>query len=305
MKRANLCSLLQILAGISLFTMINIFLAGCSAASDSSNVNYYQAPTEYNIDDLNQYGQWIEIFHFGRVWQPSVVQNWQPFHNGHWIYSNDNWTWVSYEPFGWIVYHYGYWYDDQTWGWVWIPENKGWSPATVQWRQYDDYVSWAPLSPPGVSINEPWEEKEAHYWHTVNTHSFLKDNVGTLQAAPRQLGNNINKEGVIAQPPQPQNTLTQPRIRDNNGERTINRQSPNLHELETSTGQKINNIPTTKEPIKTPSSSLHRITLPDSERKRVENHQQDIKKNVLVPKQVQKAPDKKSESKEEKKVKDN
>ena len=31
-------------------------------------------------------------------------------------------------------------------GWLWVP-GRVWSPAWVNWRQDDDYVSWAPLPP--------------------------------------------------------------------------------------------------------------------------------------------------------------
>ena len=31
------------------------------------------------------------------------------------------WVWVAYEPWGWWPYHYGWWVDDITFGWVWCP----------------------------------------------------------------------------------------------------------------------------------------------------------------------------------------
>jgi len=191
----------------AIVTAANLFFTGCypiQIQSDTSG-SYYDSPRDYNIDELNQYGQWINIDHYGQVWKPSVVEGWEPYYNGHWIYSNDSWTWVSYEPFGWVVYHYGNWYNDPDNGWVWIPGNNGWSPAVVQWYEYDNYVSWAPLPPNGVTFREPWNDRDSRYWHTVNDDVFLKDNVGHFQEVHPVQRRNNGERPSNAPPSSPKN----------------------------------------------------------------------------------------------------
>jgi hypothetical protein len=77
--------------------------------------------------------------------------------------------WSSSEPYGWAVYHYGNWAYTPRYGWVWIP-GYDWSPARVQWNYYGDYVSWAPLAPAGVRIEEPWVA--SRYWNVVRVRDF-------------------------------------------------------------------------------------------------------------------------------------
>jgi hypothetical protein len=51
--------------------------------------------------------------------------------------------WASYEPWGWVPYHYGRWAFDPFYGWVWLP-GTGYSPAWVYWMYSPEYVGWAP-----------------------------------------------------------------------------------------------------------------------------------------------------------------
>lgn len=99
--------------------------------------------------DLEDYGEWTIVAGYGTVWRPYADPEWRPFTYGHWSYSGDGWLWVSDEPFGWIVCHYGNWYLDDEQGWVWIP-GYDWSPARVEWHVTDDEIGWAPLFPPAL-----------------------------------------------------------------------------------------------------------------------------------------------------------
>jgi len=99
--------------------------------------------------DLAPYGEWISTPQYGFVWSPYGMDvDWRPYTRGHWIYTDFGWTWVSDEPWGWAVFHYGRWLDSDLYGWVWVP-GEAWGPAWVAWREGDDCVGWAPL-PPGV-----------------------------------------------------------------------------------------------------------------------------------------------------------
>ncbi len=100
-------------------------------------------------DDLAPYGHWFTYGSYGWVWTPyDVPFGWRPYTDGHWIYTDYGWTWVSDWPWGWAPFHYGRWVFDPDYGWVWVPGHV-WAPAWVAWRWGDGWVGWAPL-PPGV-----------------------------------------------------------------------------------------------------------------------------------------------------------
>ncbi len=96
---------------------------------------------------LSPYGEWIQINNGENVWRPfNTGYDWAPYHYGHWVWTNDGWFWDSDEPYGNIVYHYGRWYNDDSYGWIWIPDYQ-WAPAWVEWRYDNNYIGWAPLPP--------------------------------------------------------------------------------------------------------------------------------------------------------------
>ena len=102
-------------------------------------------------DNLAQYGNWIQRPSHGWVWTPrDVAASWRPYQAGHWVWSDQGWTWLTDEPYGWATYHYGRWYQDPEIGWAWVPGND-WAPAWVSWQEGKDYVGWAPL-PPGANV---------------------------------------------------------------------------------------------------------------------------------------------------------
>jgi hypothetical protein len=97
---------------------------------------------------LEPYGDWIQTDEYGYVYHPREAENvrWRPYTQGHWVYTDAGWTWISDEPFGWATYHYGRWTRIRGAGWVWVPGNE-WAPAWVSWRKGGQYVGWAPLPP--------------------------------------------------------------------------------------------------------------------------------------------------------------
>lgn len=135
--------------------------------------------SEYNQDDLNSYGEWIVLPEYGRVWRPAVNSQWQPFADGHWVYDGNDWVWDSYEPYGAIVYHYGYWEYVSNHRWIWIPNRAGWSPACVDWIYYGDEVAWAPRPRPGHSFGNPWDNQGQHAWIVVRNENFYDNHVNT------------------------------------------------------------------------------------------------------------------------------
>ena len=98
-------------------------------------------------DSLANEGTWIQSPDYGYVWQPNVTDaDWAPYTDGHWVYTQDGWTWVSSDPSGWATCHYGRWVNLDGTGWCWVP-GYTWGPAWVSWRYGDGYCGWAPLPP--------------------------------------------------------------------------------------------------------------------------------------------------------------
>jgi hypothetical protein len=102
---------------------------------------------DFFYDSLSPHGEWLEVADYGYCWRPSNVEaDWSPYSDGYWSYTDAGWTWVSYENFGGIVYHYGRWVNVDDEGWCWVPDYE-WGPAWVSWRRSDEHVGWAPLPP--------------------------------------------------------------------------------------------------------------------------------------------------------------
>jgi hypothetical protein len=98
-------------------------------------------------DQLAPYGQWLWIDPYGWVWSPNNVDaGWRPYTDGHWVYADCGWTWVSDLEWGWAPFHYGRWFFHEHRGWCWVPGSE-WSPAWVAWHWGDDWCGWAPMPP--------------------------------------------------------------------------------------------------------------------------------------------------------------
>ena len=96
-------------------------------------------------DDLAPYGRWVYVSGPGWAWSPyNLSIGWRPYQLGHWVFTDQGWTWASDENFGWAVYHYGRWCNDPARGWLWIPGTE-WGPAWVAWHEGGGWVGWAPL----------------------------------------------------------------------------------------------------------------------------------------------------------------
>jgi len=102
---------------------------------------------EVFYNQLSPYGDWLDAGDYGYVWHPrDAGDDWRPYVDGHWAYTDSGWTWLSDEPYSWAVYHYGRWTQIESVGWVWVPGTE-WGPAWVSFRYSDRHVGWAPLPP--------------------------------------------------------------------------------------------------------------------------------------------------------------
>ena len=163
------------------------------------------------LDDLDQYGRWVNVPGYGQCWTPSTVDvGWQPYRTGRWIWQDPwGWTWIADEPWGWAPYHYGRWtvYASQ---WYWVPEGPSvavhYSPALVAfvgggpgWSLSVNsggggYVGWFPLAPRDPFV--PWWGSRANvnvnvtnvnygnrtYVTVVNQNTFVSGGVVTANA---------------------------------------------------------------------------------------------------------------------------
>ena len=144
----------------------------------------------YFYTELAPYGSWIEVDYGVVVWRPTIIRtNWTPYNVGRWVWTNDGWYWDSYEPFGHVTYHYGRWYYDDYYGWLWYPDYE-WAPAWVEWRYDNDYIGWAPLHPYavfsvsiGIYFTNTYYTPYS-YWNYVNYANFCDPYVYNYYVEP-------------------------------------------------------------------------------------------------------------------------
>jgi len=178
--------------------------ATAPAAVASAPAEAAPSPAVYSVDasyqtfydQLAPYGAWVAMDPYGYVWQPAATLHdlaWRPYTLGHWAYTDDGWTWMSDEPFGWITYHYGRWMRTHTLGWVWTPGDQ-WAPAWVSWRYGNDFVGWAPLPPEarfdGATGIRQWADSQydlgASDYTFVPAADFGDDSMASVEVPPDQ-----------------------------------------------------------------------------------------------------------------------
>lgn len=118
---------------------------------------------QFFYDTLSPLGEWVQVGDYGDCWRPNDVdEDWAPYTDGYWSYTDAGWTWVSYEDWGGITYHYGRWVRTDEVGWCWVPDYE-WGPAWVSWRNNEEAIGWAPLPP------------EAHWRASVGISTWCDD----------------------------------------------------------------------------------------------------------------------------------
>ena len=137
----------------SLCLALLVAITGCAASYAQPDIRASvgspggQVDVTYFYENLAPYGQWFQEPSYGWCWTPyDLSADWRPYSDGHWEYTDYGWSWAANETWGWAPYHYGRWFFDDSYGWVWVPGTE-WAPAWVAWRYGDDYVGWAPLPP--------------------------------------------------------------------------------------------------------------------------------------------------------------
>ena len=126
---------------------------------------------------LSPYGIWYETAEYGSVWQPSATRDpeWRPYTKGQWVYTDQGWAWLSNEPFGWAVYHYGRWARLENQSWIWVPGTE-WAPNWCTWRSNGTYLGWAPLPPETLAYpDHEWDAQvESQYGIAASCFTFIR-----------------------------------------------------------------------------------------------------------------------------------
>jgi hypothetical protein len=110
-------------------------------------VSYEQQLFDTFYNELARYGRWDDDPTYGWVWYP-FDEDFRPYTDGWWVYTNEGWSFESEAQYAWAVYHYGRWVPMPS-GWAWIP-GFVWAPAWVSMRSSDGYIGWSPLGPNGL-----------------------------------------------------------------------------------------------------------------------------------------------------------
>jgi hypothetical protein len=122
------------------------------------------------------------------VWKPSSdlgvalvageAPMYRPYSNGRWVNTNDGWYFRGATPVEETTSHYGRWVNSRDNGWLWVP-GRVWAPAWVDWRQNDDYISWAALPPSDYLIDGNMSNSyiDDDNYVTVNRNYFLEPDV--------------------------------------------------------------------------------------------------------------------------------
>ena len=170
--------ILIILGCLAVLPMLQFSEKELRAHTQSFAVGFRVGHAGFFYSSLRPYGEWIEMEPGFYAWRPIRVRaGWRPYLHGRWVWTDYGWYWTSYEPFGWAVFHYGRWYLDDYYGWIWVPDDV-WGPAWVEWRYDNDYIGWAPLPPyasfsisVGIRFTTRWHAHHG-YWSFVRYRHF-------------------------------------------------------------------------------------------------------------------------------------
>ncbi len=147
----------------------------CTSATIIPTKSQSQVAVDFQVfyDELTPYGMWMDNPKYGYVWMPNVSAGFSPYAtNGYWVYTDMGWTWVSDYAWGWATFHYGRWFNDVTYGPMWVPGYE-WGPGWVSWRSSASYYGWAPMGPgisPGMAYSNGYYDNYNYYTFVACRH---------------------------------------------------------------------------------------------------------------------------------------
>ena len=170
-----------------------LLLAGGSATPARADVSF-----GFFYSNLEPHGSWHVSAQYGQVWQPAVYNpQWNPYYDGHWVYTDVGWTWVSDYGWGAIPYHYGTWVADPYLGWVWVP-GYTWAPSWVVFRTGPDYIGWAPVPPTfRVGVSFRFGDPTPGAFVFVSSRDFLAPRIRTCAYPESRTRVIINRTTIV------------------------------------------------------------------------------------------------------------
>lgn len=159
----------KLLVSVSILSVLLIAGTDHKARAQDVTVSF-----QMFYDNLAPYGQWVYDPEYGNVWVPNEEGDFRPYGSrGYWAMTDYGNTWVTDDPWGWAVYHYGRWTYDPYYGWIWVPGYE-WAPAWVSWRYGNGYCGWAPLGP-RVSITMGYNCPESWWVFVQPNYMYQRD----------------------------------------------------------------------------------------------------------------------------------
>jgi len=200
---------------------------------------------DFFFSNLSPHGSWQVSARYGRVWQPGVYsRDWNPYYDGHWVYADVGWTWVSDYEWGAIPYHYGTWVDDPEIGWSWVP-GYVWAPSWVVFRTGPDYIGWAPVAPGfSVGVSANFGGSAAGPFVFVSTRDFLAPRVRSCIVPDSRTRTFIRNTRVV-------NTLAIER-------NVVVNRGPDTRIIERASGRKVRVVPIDRVPRVAPGRCVTR-----------------------------------------------
>jgi hypothetical protein len=124
----------------------NVASSKSSGNKNSTISNILGIKTAYADASAGMIFVWRPSTEFSVVSSAGESPQYTPYNNGQWVNTNQGWYFRAPTQWEETVHHHGRWVRSPDAGWMWVP-GRVWAPAWVDWRQDDEYVSWAPLGP--------------------------------------------------------------------------------------------------------------------------------------------------------------
>jgi hypothetical protein len=82
-----------------IFALLVVMSTGAWIIPQEASAQQVTVSYQLFYDQLSPYGMWVDYPTYGYVWIPNGDPGFSPYvTNGHWIFTDDGWTWVSDYP---------------------------------------------------------------------------------------------------------------------------------------------------------------------------------------------------------------
>jgi Family of unknown function (DUF6600) len=219
-------------SSIKVVALLIVWSSGIWITAQVASAQHGQVSFQLFYDALSPYGIWVDYPNHGYVWIPNGDPGFGPYVTaGHWVFTDEGWTWLSDYPWGWATFHYGRWDYDSLYGWFWVPGDE-WGPAWVSWRRSPGFYGWAPLRP-GISVNIATGRE----YHDRNERwIFVRDRDIAAPDIGRHYINRTNNSAII------NNSATIMNTRKDKVRNTVYVTGPNREDVQRATHTTLNSV---------------------------------------------------------------